>query len=76
MGDQIAVPPENSFGADQQPYGPQHVAGERVQQRREDCPVGGMNPRRLGRSARVIVNVELPALALLGSGIDQVSHVS
>ena len=34
-------------GADQQSYPPQHIAGESVQQRREESTVGGTEPHLL-----------------------------
>ena len=44
MSHQVAVPPQDGVGAYQQPYPPQHVAGESVQQRREEGPVRAMEP--------------------------------
>jgi hypothetical protein len=47
MSDQVAVPPQDGLGAHQQSNPPQHVAGESVQQRREESPVGGIEPHLL-----------------------------
>ena len=43
-GDQVAVPAQHGLGADQQPEAAQHVAGEPVQQRGEQRPVGRGEP--------------------------------
>jgi hypothetical protein len=44
MSHQVTVPPQDGVGAHQQPCPPQHVAGESVQQRREDGPVRAIEP--------------------------------
>jgi hypothetical protein len=39
-GEQVTVPAQDGGGANQQPDAAQYVAGQLVQQRGEECPVG------------------------------------
>ena len=43
-GDQVAVPAQHRLRTHQQPHPVQHVAGESVQQGRQEGPVGGSEP--------------------------------
>jgi hypothetical protein len=47
MSHQAAVPTQHGVGTDQQPYPTQHVAGETVQQGREEGPVAGVEAHLL-----------------------------
>jgi hypothetical protein len=47
MSHQVAVPPQDGLRAHQQSYPTQYVAKESVQQRREENPVGGIEPHLL-----------------------------
>jgi hypothetical protein len=46
-GDQVAMPAQHRLGAHQQPDPAQHGAGESMQQRGEQGPIGGGEPNLL-----------------------------